>query len=130
MQLWQIHAGVMTSAFVILILTAILQRIFKTKNWRLRYHKLLGGLTAIVVLIGFSIAFYMVSTYSATHFNVPHAYVGLISIISSILVSIIGYERSLWKTNRTGFRKIHISIAVITAAIMILTIIMGLMLVY
>ena len=130
MQLWQVHAGVMTSAFIILVVTAILQRLFKSKNWRLKGHKILGGLSAIVVLIGFGIAFYMVSTYSATHFNVAHAYVGLLAIILSILVSIIGYERNLWKTNRTGFRRIHIIIAVIAAVSMILAISMGLLLVY
>jgi hypothetical protein len=120
----------MVSALVILIITAILQRLFKTKNWRLRGHKVLGGLTAIIVLSGFSVGFYMVSTYSTTHFNVPHAYFGLFAISLAIFVSLIGYERNLWKTNRSGFRRIHIVIAVFAAAIMILTIIMGLMLVY
>jgi uncharacterized membrane protein YidH (DUF202 family) len=120
----------MTSAFMVLIITAILQRLFKTKNWRLKGHKLLGGLSAIIVLIGFSIAFYYVSSYSATHFNYVHAYVGLLAIILSILVSIIGYERNLWKTNRIGFRNIHIAIAVIVAIVMIIAIVMGLQLVY
>jgi hypothetical protein len=130
MQLWQIHAGVMSSAFVILLITAILQRLFKTKNWRLRRHKYLGGLTSIIVLIGFSIAIYMVSTYSTTHFNFLHAYVGLLAIILSILVSIIGFERALWKANRIGFRRIHIVLAVTAAFAMITAIMMGILLVY
>ncbi|UCE10947.1 MAG: hypothetical protein JSW61_03180 [Candidatus Thorarchaeota archaeon] len=131
-ELWQIHAGTMTTGLIIVIVVALIARFLRGKNWWLRVHKSVASIGTLTVLAGFSVAFYMVTTTSGVHFAYLHSYMGLTSVTLALITTITGYarQRGKLKVNRTLFRRLHISLAVLTASFMTLTIYMGLGLVY
>jgi len=59
-ELWQVHAGTMTTAIILFILAVVIARFMRQRRWWLRVHRAIATLGAAVVVGGFLVAFYMV----------------------------------------------------------------------
>jgi hypothetical protein len=119
----------MVTGLIVVIFVSLIARFFRTKPWWFRVHRIVATLGLIIVLVGFLTAFYMVSITSGLHFTIPHHWTGLFALIFATLTVLVGYLRPRLHLTRTHYRWIHISLAFITAILMLLNIIFGFMLI-
>ncbi|MBN2539510.1 MAG: hypothetical protein JXB09_05625 [Deltaproteobacteria bacterium] len=120
------HAGCMLAGFFSMtagITTALFMR---RKRWWLRVHRRFGSVGAICVLLGFMTALFMVSRQTGRHFAVPHAWLGLATILSVLCTYTAGLMQFKIKTARV--RSLHRWAGRGTFALMILNIVSGLFL--
>jgi hypothetical protein len=123
--LWPYHAIFMTSG-LLLMAVSLLNVLQKTPpNAWLKAHKTSGTLSVLLVIIGLSIALYMVSQSGGSHFRVSHAYIGIAALITSFLMLILGFV-ALRKRPNPPLRSTHIWIGRIAFVLIILTVISGL----
>jgi hypothetical protein len=122
----------MITGLVVVIVVAFVARFLRERNWWLRIHKSVASVGTMIVLGGFSIAFYMVATTSGVHFAYLHSYMGLGSVTLALITTVTGHarQRGYLKGGRPMFRRIHVTLALFTAIFMALTVYMGLGLVY
>jgi hypothetical protein len=125
--LWPIHAGFM-SIGLLLMLGAVFNVLNKTpKTWWLKAHKTVGGLSVLLVIIGLVTAVYMVSLSSGGHFKVVHAYMGIITLLFSVMTPLVGFITLKKRENRLATRRMHILFGRITVILILVTIISGLL---
>ncbi len=124
-ELWQIHASFMVTGLILIIFVGVIARFLRAKPWWLKVHKTLATISLLIVLSGFLTAFYMVAISSGLHFTLPHHWTGLAGLIFAFLTVLVGVLRSQMGLSRTQYRWIHISLAFITAILMLLNIILG-----
>ncbi len=124
-ELWQIHATLLITGFILVILVSIIARFLRAKPWWFKVHRLVATLTLIIVFSGFLTAVYMVSIFGGAHFTLPHHWTGLVALIFAFLTVLMGYLRPRLLISRRSYRWIHISLALITAILMILNIVLG-----
>lgn len=117
--------------FMLFTVTGIsIARYFKTKktNW-MKLHKtsLISGLA--VALAGIAWIIFTLQVEIGTHFNVPHAYLGLASFLIAITASIIGFRFINPKTDKNAkpaLRKFHKLIGHFSLLLVLITIVTGL----
>lgn len=68
----------------------VIARFFKSKKWWLKAHKTLNLAAVIFALSGFLFAFLMVQLSGGPHIRVPHAFLGLSTLILLLLMPILG----------------------------------------
>ena len=126
-ELWPFHAGFM-SVGLFLMLVAVGNVVGKTpKGSWLKAHKVVGGLSIALVVCGLIVASYMVSLAGGGHLRVPHAYVGAVTLLFSVVTPILGYTALTWKAHRRPVRTVHVWVSRATIALIIVTIVSGLM---
>ena len=125
-ELWMIHASLMSLGFFLVIVN-LSNVVFKipVKGW-FRIHKIAGILSVMFLVLGISVAIFMVSQFGGSHFRVYHAYFGLSTLILLVLTPVIGYLSSNLKQKRY-MRSIHIWIGRIDLLMIMITLISGLM---
>ena len=125
--LWPIHAGFM-SIGLLLMIGAVVNVLNKTpKTWWLRAHKIVGGLSVLLVVIGLVTAVYMVSLSSGGHFKVVHAYLGIITLLFSVITPLVGFITLKKRENRPATRRLHILFGRIAVILILVTILSGLL---
>ncbi|MFX1415997.1 MAG: hypothetical protein ACFFC0_04245 [Promethearchaeota archaeon] len=129
-QLWQIHAGTMTTSIILFILAVLIARFMRQRRWWLRVHRAISTLGAAVGVSGFSVAFYMVSLGGGVHFFYLHTWVGGASLVLAVVTALSGYGRALLGLSRKRYLLVHRLLAVLTIVLMAIAIVLGLGLVY
>lgn len=124
--LWPIHAILMVLGFVFMVIGSIIALFMKKKRWWLKAHKGINILATIFAILGLIMAFYMVAEASGDHFRVPHAYVGLITIIFVIISPILGFKMLNPQSPSKKLRAVHRAIGRITIILMLVNILIGL----
>jgi uncharacterized membrane protein YidH (DUF202 family) len=97
----------------------------KQMKWWLKAHKSLGVLAVVFIVIGLSLGIYMVQKGSGSHFNYPHAWLGIVTIIMAMLSVALGFMRYRAKEGAAKWRTTHIWLCRATIALLFLTIIAG-----
>jgi len=103
------------------ITTAMFMR---DKSWWLRVHRRLGSAGAICVLLGFMAALFMVSRKTGQHFAVPHAWLGLVTILSALCTYTLGVTQLKRKAVRG--RSLHRWSGRVTLSLLFLNAVSGL----
>ncbi|MFW9944603.1 MAG: hypothetical protein ACFFB7_06355 [Candidatus Sifarchaeia archaeon] len=129
-ELWQVHAGTMTTAIILLILAVVIARFMRQRRWWLRVHRAISTLGAVVGVGGFTVAFYMVSLGGGVHFFYPHTWVGAASLVLAVVTALSGYGRARLGLSRERYLLVHRLLAVLTIVLMAIAIVLGLGLVY
>jgi hypothetical protein len=124
--LWSIHGALMGTALTLMLIGALVARLFKKKRWWLKAHKVISPLGALFAIFGLSMALYMVSLSSGMHFRVPHAILGLITILLVFTTPILGFLQFRVKGKRAMIRNAHRWVARVTLLLMIIVVISGL----
>ena len=129
-ELWQIHATIVVTGLLLVVLVGLIARFLRKKPWWFKLHRTLALLTILIVASGVITAIYMVTIGGGAHFTLPHHWLGLTSLVFVIVTVLVGYLRPRLGLSRIQYRWIHISLAFITAILMLLTIYFGFRLVY
>lgn len=126
-KLWPLHAGFMVTGLFLMIV-AVANVVNKTpKRWWLKAHKAVGVLSIALVITGLVLAFYMVSQLGGGHLRVPHAYVGVLTLLFSILSPFLGFTTLTWKAHRRPLRTTHVWVSRITVGLLVITLVSGLL---
>jgi len=124
--LWPIHAILMTTGAVLLILGGLIAHTMKEKpSWLKNHHffEFVGFLCVITALI---ISFYMVSASGGPQFRVLHAYSGIITFAFVTATLILGPLNMKVKSHNKEIRKMHRWVGRITFILLIVQIVIGL----
>lgn len=118
---WVYHALLMTIGFVLLVLAITISTGMRKKKWWLKAHKSLGFLGAIFAILGLLVGLYMVSIWMTPHFRVPHAFLGITTIVLAIIQPVLGSMQSKSKK----IRPVHRWLGRTVVVLMFITIIAG-----
>jgi len=124
---WYYHAGWMTAGFSLMLIGIIIIRYLKKKTWRIKVHKsmlILGGASSI---LGLGSGIFMVTVNGSGHFDILHAYIGIITIILILITIRLGFRQFQVKPDKIKkFKAYHRWCGRITATMMIINILFGL----
>jgi uncharacterized membrane protein YfcA len=120
----EIHAGCMLAGLSLLSAGAATARLMRDKGWWLRVHRRLGSAGTLCVLLGFMAALYMVSRQTGQHFSVPHAWLGLVTILVVLCTYTAGATQ--FKRKTAGVRSLHRWSGRVTLVLLFLTVLSGL----
>ena len=129
-ELWQVHAGTMTTAIILIILAVVIARLMRQRRWWLRVHRTIATLGAAVVVGGFAVAYYMVSLGGGVHFFYPHTWAGAASLVLAVITALTGYGRARLGLTRERYLLVHRLLALLTIVLMAVAILLGLGLIY
>ena len=121
------HAACMLSGLLSITAGITIARFTRDKSWWLRDHRRFGSAGTIFVLLGFMAALFMISRQTGRHFAVPHAWLGLVTILSVLGTYAAGLMQFKIKTAR--IRSLHRWAGRGTFVLMILNIVSGLFLI-
>lgn len=119
-----IHAGCMLAGFLSMAGGGATARFMRGKEWWLRVHRGLGSVGGICLLLGLTAASVMVSGQTGRHLAVPHAWLGLVTILSTLCTYALGVSQLRKKT--AGIRSAHRWSGRITLALLLLNVLSGL----
>lgn len=118
--LWPYHAVLMVVG-LLLILVAVVNVVNKTpKTSWLKAHKMTGGIGCVLIICGLIVAGYMVYE---DHFKVSHAYVGLVTLIFTVMTPILGFV-SL-KMHKKPVRTVHVWVSRAVVVLLVITVLSG-----
>jgi hypothetical protein len=126
---WPIHAIFMILGFCLMVIASIVSHYMKKHKWWLRAHKTMNIFASIFAVLGLLMAIYMVENAGGDHFGVPHAYIGIFTIIFVIIPLIIGFTMMRGGASARKLRILHRNIGRIAIILMVLNILIGLSLV-
>jgi hypothetical protein len=123
---WYFHAAWMTAGFILMVAGIIIIKLFKTKMWRIKVHRvvlLLGGAFAI---FGLGSGIFMVTINGSGHFDIPHAYIGLFTIMFILSTIYLGFHQFKCKPEKMKkIKSMHRWFGRITATLMIINMFIG-----
>ena len=119
-----IHAAFMLAGFLSVIGGAFTVLFMRDKTWWLRVHRRLGSVGTLCVLFGLMAALFMVSRQTGRHLAVPHAWLGLVTVLSVLCTYILGVTQLKKKTVRA--RSLHRWSGRITLALLFFNVVSGL----
>jgi hypothetical protein len=125
-----LHMGLMLTGFTCIVSSVYIagfQR--KWKPW-FRVHKILSHVGSVAIIAGLGVAVYMVNAFGAPHFRSLHGMIGAGIAIALLVVITMGIGRVYVKTRKPLLRTVHISIGYLTAGLMVLSVITGLIMVF
>lgn len=127
--LYPVHAVLMSTAFVLLLVGMFFPRYFKRKKWWLKMHRRIGIAGGAIGVAGVGIAVYMISQTTRMHLRVLHSYIGGITIILIIFTPFLGHFMLKIRkvpSRAKQARAIHRWVGRITLLFMAATIVLGL----
>jgi len=126
--LWPLHAVLMIVALVVSSI-ATYSLYMKRRSWWFKAHKVLGTLGALSGAVGLGAGIYMVSRAGRGHIRVPHAYLGLLTVVLVLMSPALGLLFLRSKTAKAKIRKVHIWWGRGSMVLMVVTVLAGLRLV-
>ena len=123
--LWQFHGILMTAAFLFMTAGVIINLRFKGKKWRLKYHRMLGGIGSSLGLIALVLAVLMIQTAGGYHLRSTHAVIGALTFLLMMTVPALGASLKKVK-NKKSVKKVHATLGFTVLTLMVITIILGL----
>jgi uncharacterized iron-regulated membrane protein len=112
----------MSIGFVLLLLAIVISTAMRKKTWWLKVHRSLGILGAIFAILGLLSGLYMVSNWGTPHFRVPHAILGIVTIILVAVQPVLGFLQP----KSSKIRPIHRWLGRTVVLLMFITILAGL----
>jgi len=103
-------------------------RLMRKKPWWLRGHRALGACGSLSVVCGFATALTMVADFGGPHFQVLHAWVGVLVVLAATATPVLGQLQFVLTERRAEIRKVHSWAGAITLILISLNIISGLVL--
>lgn len=125
--LWPFHAVFMTTGLLLMAVAVATVKKKAPKTWWFKAHKVTGGLAVVIVLIGLITALYMVSQSGGGHFRVSHAYLGILTLLFSVITPVVGTLSAKWKSHKPQVRSIHIWCGRAAVFLIVVVIVSGLM---
>lgn len=123
-----LHAGFMIAGLVLMTAGVSIARLMRQRPWWLRGHRALGACGSLSVVGGLSAAVYMVADFGGPHFQVLHAWVGAVVVLSAVATPVLGQLQFIMKERRAEVRKFHRRAGVMTLLLLFLNILSGLVL--
>jgi len=125
------HIGSLATAFIAMSSAIVIARFFKSKKWWVKAHKALNLAAVLFALAGFVFAFLMVQSSGGPHIRVPHAILGLSTLILLLLMPVLGQAifKIRDKKKIPVLKKAHRYAGRLTAAMFTATILAGLLLI-
>jgi len=115
----------MIIGFVLMMAGFIVVRLFRKKIWWFKTHKSMCITGVIFTLAGFlAILLEFVDT-GRTHFELPHAYIGLIIIVLSVTMPVLGFLQFKARKFAPAVKRLHLWLGRITLALMATNIVSG-----
>jgi hypothetical protein len=121
------HGGFMAAGFLLMTAGASMAKFLRNKRWWLRAHQRMGLAGSCSVVIGFVMAYGMVSLFDGDHLSVPHAYLGVTSFIIAILTPALGLMQFRFPAKAMTIRVVHRWSGRATIIMLSITIISGLL---
>lgn len=122
-----IHAIMMTAAFFLFLVSALLPLAgSRIKGWY-RIHTLASSAGGVLTILAMGIAYAMVSLSGGPNFRVPHAWLGLLVLI--VLLIVLGLaviRRTVPVERKTMVRSIHLWLGRLLVLLMAFNILAGL----
>lgn len=115
----------MTAAFISMSAGVFINLRFKGKKWRLKYHRMLGGIGSSLGLIAIVLAVLMIQTAGGYHLRSTHAVIGAITFLLMMTVPVLGGSLKKVK-NKKGVKKVHAALGFTVLTLMVITIFLGL----
>jgi hypothetical protein len=107
MLLAYVHASFMVAGFIFIAAGFITARFLKRKIWWLKLHRILGISGTCCVLSGVCFEFIHLSLISAGHFNVAHAYLGMLIVLLSLITPATGLIQIKMPGEASKIRPLH-----------------------
>jgi len=120
-----IHAGCMLAGLFAMAAGITVALSARKKRWWLSIHKTCGATGVLFVILGFAGAIYMVSRYTGTHFAVPHAYLGIVTILSALFTFTMGITQLKAGKKKARIRLTHRWSGRVTLVLMLVNILSG-----
>lgn len=128
MVLLYLHAGFMIAGLTLMAAGVAVARLMRKKPWWLRCHRALGACGSLSAVGGFSTALAMVADFGGPHFQVLHAWVGALVVLSATATPVLGQLQFVLKERRAEIRIVHRWAGAITLILISLNMISGLVL--
>jgi hypothetical protein len=119
---WVYHASLMSVGFVLLVTTMTVSTAMRKKKWWLKVHRSLGILGSLFAVLGLLMGMYMISVWATPHFRVPHAILGLTTVIFAITQPVLGFVHP----KMPSLRPVHRWLGRVVVIMMLISIIAGL----
>jgi hypothetical protein len=123
--LWPFHAILMVLGFIFMLKAIIIAHFLRKENWWLKAHKTINSLAVIFALLGLSMAVYMVTEAETGHFRVPHAFLGIVTIIFVIISPSLGFAQ-FKAGGKKSIKTAHKIFGYLTLILMLIMIVSGL----
>lgn len=123
-----IHIILMAAAVSCIMTGVSTAMFFRRKKYWLKLHKSFNLLGILMMTAGIIMAFIYVSGTGSNHFNEPHHITGLISYISVVATSFLGFYQFKAK-NKSAVRMAHRWLGRVSLVMSLLTIVLGLMMI-
>jgi len=125
-ELWPLHAGPLGAGLASMAAAVLIAVFYRKKGWWLRAHRTCGLLGAALSVSGLAVGIYMVEDSTGEHFRVPHAYLGLVTIILLIMTPAIRYIALRHREKMAKMMRVHRWAGRATLLLMLLAVITGL----
>jgi len=129
--LWPYHAALMTTGTVLFVATyaSLTYRKLK-KKWWLEAHHYVGTAAVVCAVAGLSIGFVMVGGLEQGHLRVMHSFIGATTLTVGLACLAAGSLFMWTKRLKRASRRPHIALGVVGIAMMVVTVVSGLMYVF
>ncbi|OPY08469.1 MAG: Eukaryotic cytochrome b561 [Syntrophaceae bacterium PtaB.Bin095] len=126
MNAFYIHAGGVTTGFLLLAAGFVIVRFFRQKRWWLKHHRAAGYAGAFCFLGGLAAAVAMVAQSGEAHLKPPHAWLGVSTIAMVVATPVIGQMQFKIRARIQQLRSMHRWLGRTTLALAVLTLLSGL----
>ena len=125
-----VHMGLMLTGFTCIVTSVYIARYQrKWKPW-FRTHKFLSHGGSVAIIAGLGVAVYMVGAFGGSHFRSLHGMIGAGIAFALLVVITMGIGRAYVKSHKPLLRTVHIFMGYLTAGLMVVSVITGLIMVF
>lgn len=124
--LLRVHGGLMVLAFAIMFTGFIVARYMKPKRWWLKLHKTAEITGACVICAALIAIILQITLAGRSHFEVPHAYVGAVIALLSLITLTLGFMQFKIRGAAEKLRNFHRWSGRITLLLIFINILVGL----
>ena len=125
--LWPYHALLQVLGFILLLSAVVVVRFGKKIPGWYRWHKHLAYAGSVLIIAALALAFFMVETSGGPHIRVPHAALGVFTLLLLVATLLIGIGREKIRPPKPSLRTIHLIVGLATALFLLVTILSGLL---
>lgn len=124
--LWPAHAAIMSFTTLLLIISMFIVRNRSRDRMWFPKHQTLGTVSPFLMLLGLGVISYMLTAQDQVHFEVSHAWWGIVVIVLIFTVPTIGFVMMKKPGSKIPLKKIHVWVGRLTILGMIAVIVSGL----
>jgi hypothetical protein len=125
-RVWPIHAILMGSAVLSLLMAAWAVTLGRHRKGSFRIHKTAAVTAFVLLAAGFAVAAGMVQASGGPHLRVLHGIFGAVTIVLGFLTGAGGLITTKARTNRKQLRTVHLWVGRVAIVLFLLTVLAGL----